>query len=304
MTDSGNRNEGDTLTPFLETIYCGDCIAGMCRMPDDSIDLVFADPPFNIAYEYDVYDDKRNTGEYLDWSRDWIEQAVRVLKPTGSLWLAIGDDYAAELKLMLQEHGLICRNWVIWYYTFGVHCQHKFSRSHTHLLYFVRDSARFTFNAENIRVPSARQTVYRDRRAANGGRTPDDTWLLRPQDASAAFQADEDTWHFPRVNGTFHERTGWHGCQMPELLLGRIISACSNAGEVILDPFVGSGTTSSVAKKLDRRFIGFELSPTYAEKARLRVAAAASGDALEGARPTDDVTSKRHRDQSGQQRLF
>ena len=124
----------------------------------------------------------------------------------------------------------------------------------------VKDPEHFTFNVEAIRVPSARQLVYADRRANPAGRLPDDTWILRPQDLPEGFQPDDDTWYFPRVCGTFKERAGWHGCQMPEQLLGRIIRACSNEDDLVLDPFAGSGTTLAVAKKLGRRFVGFELS--------------------------------------------
>src|SRR5262249_51242189 len=156
--------------------------------------------------------------------------------------------------------------WVIWFYTFGVHCTLKFTRSHAHLFHFVKDRKSFTFNAKEIRVPSARQLVYADKRAVPGGRTPDDTWMtppplppdvptrdgfvLRPQDIPDKFPPHSDVWFFSRVAGTFGERRGWHGCQMPEQLLGRIIRACSNPGDLVLDPFGGSGTTLAVAKKL------------------------------------------------------
>ncbi|MDT0616795.1 site-specific DNA-methyltransferase, partial [Streptomyces lancefieldiae] len=125
---------------------------------------------------------------------------------------------------------------------------------------------RFTFNADAVRVPSARQLVYNDGRAVAAGRLPDDTWILRPQDVPDAFQPDEDTWYFRRVCGTFKERAGWHGCQMPEQLLGRIIRVSSNEGDVVLDPFAGSGTTLVAAKKLGRRWLGFELSKGYYER--------------------------------------
>jgi DNA modification methylase len=228
-----------------------DCIAGLADLPEGSVDLVFADPPFNIGYKYDVYDDEKTANEYLDWTRQWGAGVVRALKPTGTFWLAIGDDFAAELKcLFTRDLKLHCRSWVIWYYTFGVRCKFKFNRSHTHLFHFVKDPKKFTFNTEEIRVPSARQLVYADIRADSRGKLPDDTWILRPQDIPESFQENEDTWYFNRVCGTFKERAGYHTCQMPEQLLARIIKSGSNPGELVLDPFAGSGSTLVVAKKL------------------------------------------------------
>jgi len=278
------------LAARLNVLHNEDCIAGLKRLDDGTVDLAFADPPFNIGYEYDSYDDALDSEKYLHWSREWTAEVVRVLKPQGTFWLAIGDEYAAELKLILQrEHGLSCRSWVVWYYTFGVNCTNKFSRSHTHLFYLVKDARAFTFNPDAIRVPSARQLVYGDKRANPKGRLPDDTWILRPQDLPGGFRPEEDTWYFARVCGTFRERAGWHGCQMPEQLLGRIIRACSNAGELVLDPFAGSGTTLAVAKKLGRRFLGFELSKEYCQQTRKRLAKIKPGEPLHGAE--DPLTS-------------
>jgi site-specific DNA-methyltransferase (adenine-specific) len=275
-----------------------------------SVDLVFADPPFNIGYDYDEYDDRKQHESYLEWSRDWIAAAHRVLKSDGAFWLAIGDEYAAELKLVAQNQystlplgdaGFFCRSWVIWYYTFGVHCTRKFTRSHAHLFHFVKHPKRFTFNADAIRVPSARQLVYNDKRANPTGRMPDDTWLmpggtptaggfvLRPQDLPDGFTPESNTWFFSRVAGTFAEREGWHGCQMPEQLLGRIIRASSNEGDTVLDPFAGSGTTLAVARKLGRQCIGFELSKQYFQQATARLRSARAGDPLDGAE--DPLTS-------------
>ncbi len=265
-------------------LYNKDCVAGMQAMAEGSVDLAFADPPFNIGYKYDVYEDQLAADEYLNWTRQWGAAVVRVLKPNGTFWLAIGDDFAAELKMIFQrELKLTCRSWVIWYYTFGVNCKTKFSRSHTHLFHFVKKPKEFTFNGDDIRVPSARQIVYADDRADAKGRLPDDTWILRPQDLPEGFQPTEDTWYVPRVCGTFKERAGWHGCQMPEQLLGRIIKVCSNLDELVLDPFAGSGTTLAVAKKLGRKFIGFELSANYAAQIQTRLDAVSVGDPLAGA---------------------
>jgi DNA modification methylase len=274
-------------------IYQGDCVKRMNGLPAGSVDLVFADPPFNIGYEYDQYNDRRERDEYLDWSRKWIACVSRVLKPNGSFWLAIGDEYAAELKLIAQdEAAFTCRSWVLWYYTFGVNCVRGFSRSHTHLFHFVKDPTDFTFNSENplVRVLSARQLVYADNRANPKGRLPDNTWILRPQDAPpSSFAPMHDTWYFARVAGTFKEREGFHGCQMPEQLLGRIIRVSSNPTDLVLDPFTGSGTTLAAAKKLGRQWIGFEMSREYAKRAQQRVTNAQVGDPLDG--PEDPLQS-------------
>lgn len=289
------QDQSDRLIP-------GDCIAGLESLPAGSVDLAFADPPFNIGYGYDVYHDRREVDDYLAWSKAWIGEVARVLKPSGTFWLAIGDEFAAELKVIAhRDVGLTLRSWVIWYYTFGVNCKKKFSRSHAHLFYFVKDAADFTFNDDAVRVPSARQLIYADARANPRGRLPDDTWILRPQDVPDGFGPDEDTWFVSRVCGTFKERAGWHGCQMPEQLLGRIIRACSNPGDLVLDPFTGSGTTLVTAKKLGRRYLGFELSPDYAAQAQKRLDEANVGDALSGAE-VPKMTPKRvrkDRDQTG-----
>jgi site-specific DNA-methyltransferase (adenine-specific) len=277
-------NNGLAAATF-NRIQQGDCIAGMKGLPAGSVDLAFADPPFNIGYEYDVYDDRKERDHYLQWSREWIAAVHRVLKAVGTFWLAIGDEYAAELKLASQEIGFHCRSWVIWYYTFGVNCKQKFSRSHAHLFHFVKDPAKFTFRSDDLdnRVYSARQLVYNDVRGNPTGRLPDDTWILRPQDLQESFTPDEDTWYFPRVAGTFKEREGFHGCQMPEQLLGRIIRFCSEERETVIDPFSGSATTLVVAKKLGRNFVGFELSKEYAARGQARLENVAVGDRLEGA---------------------
>jgi DNA modification methylase len=269
----------------LNTIGQGDCVERLREVAAGSVDLVFADPPFNIGYEYDVYDDQQSSGEYLDWSKQWITGVHKALKADGTFWLAIGDEYAAELKVLAQQVGFSCRSWVIWYYTFGVNCVRGFSRSHTHLFHFVKDKNDFVFNHDDmeLRVPSARRLIYNDTRAHPDGRMPDDTWILRPQELVNGFNPDENTWHFPRVAGTFKERAGFHGCQMPEQLLGRVIRACSNEDDIVIDPFSGSSTTVTVAKKLGRKFFAFELSKEYVRLGIERLDRISVGDKLNGA---------------------
>jgi DNA modification methylase len=241
--------------PFTpDSVYLADSVDLLNAWDSGWADLVFADPPFNIGYTYDVYEDEKPYEHYVDWTRRWMAACKRALKPTGSFYIAIGDHYAAEVRMIGRELDLTLRNWIIWHYTFGQNNRRKFCLSHTHIFYFVCDPKEFTFNDRQIRFPSARHTVYQDRRGHPLGRLPDDTW-------------DE----FPRVCGTFKERAGWHGCQMPEALLSRIIRASSNEGETVLDPFAGSGTTLAAAAKLGRHFVGIDISPEYVRQCQARV---------------------------------
>jgi DNA modification methylase len=245
-------------------ILCGDCVEILRRAKEPFADLVFADPPFNIGYKYDNYHDKKAGERYLAWTRDWLGQCARVLKPHGSIYIAIGDEYAAQIKLILEDElHLIPRNWIIWHYTFGQQTKNKFARSHTHILYFVKDAKQFTFNDELVRVISDRQKKYSDKRANPAGKLPDDVWN-----------------EHPRVCGTFSERTG-HPCQMPESLLARIIRVSSHEGDWVLDPFCGSGTTATVAHKLNRIYTSTDISETYVEATRQRIAEA-TGLPVEG----------------------
>jgi len=174
------------------------------------------------------------------------------LTDNGSFCIAISDEYAAEIKQLGTNYDLTLRNWIIWHYTFGPHQEKKFGRDKTHLLYFTKHKSNFTFNADAIRVPSLRQTKYQDKRANPKGRVPGDVW------------------EFPRICGTFKKRTG-HPAQMPEEITDRIVLACSNPGDLVLDPFAGSGSSIVSAVKHGRRAIGIELSENYAEAARKRV---------------------------------
>lgn len=271
------------------TIAQGDCLQLMASWPEESIDLIFADPPYNIGFKYDHYDDNREHDDYVQWTRDWIGACARLLKPSGSFYILIGDEYAAETRLHLRklqdDKKLVFRNWIIWHYTFGQNCKLKFNRSHAHLFYCVGSATAkikahdkitkdppFTFNKEAIAVPSARQTTYNDARANPTGKLPDDVWYLRPQTAEGDyFRPGEDTWYQSRLAGTFKERQGWHPCQLPEALLERIIKVSSNEGDLVFDPFTGSGTTLAAAAKLKRDWLGCELSQDYAKRALERI---------------------------------
>ena len=183
------------------------------------------------------------------------------------MWVAIGDDYAAEIRMIGRKIGLNLRNWVIWHYTFGQATKAKFARSHTHLFYWTKDPKDFTFNDMAVRIPSARQTTYADKRANPKGKIPDDVWSIS------------------RVCGTFNERVQWHPCQMPEKVIERIVAVSSNPGDLVADPFSGSGTTCCVAARLGRQYFGVDISADYVKHSRRRLA-----DTLAGTRPTTDIS--------------
>ena len=270
-------------------LYLGDAVTGMRNLPSESVHLIIADPPYNIGYNYDVYDDRKSRDEYLQWSQEWIAACVSSLRSDGALWIAMADEYVAEIKGIAENCGLRLRGWIIWYYTFGVNCKKKFNRSHTHFLYLVKNERCHRFYPEEIRVPSARQRVYADRRAFSRGKVPDNTWILRPQDLPHGFLPLEDTWYFPRVAGTFKERVGFHGCQLPERLLARIIKSCSRPGGVVVDPVAGTGSTLVGAKKLGRKWVGWEISEAYHRHAVARLEHVNPADPLEG--PADPLQS-------------
>jgi site-specific DNA-methyltransferase (adenine-specific) len=260
----------------VNDILVGDTIATLNALPAGFADLVFADPPYNIGFKYDQYHDAREDDDYVSFTHQWVDAAIRATRPTGSLFLMIGDEYAAEMRMHLKSHekkgSVFFRNWIIWHYTFGQNCKAKFNRSHVSIFYVTRDEKNFTFHGDKIRIPSARQTTYADTRANPKGKLPDDTWVLRPQEEEAAFKPDDDTWYNSRLCGTFKERVDWHPCQIPQKLLHRIITVASNPGDLVLDPFSGSGTTALAAKSLGRNYLGVELSPDYAAKTKARLA--------------------------------
>lgn len=206
--------------------------------------LVFCDPPFGINYQYDVHDDNMNEDDYQRFTSDWVNGLGSIMTETGSLFVAINDERVCTVKAALESTGLFTfRNWIVWRYTFGPHQKKKFGRDHAHILYYVRNPKRFTFNADDIRIPSARQKLG-DKRADPRGRVPGDVW------------------QFPRLPGNAKERTG-HPCQMPVAILERIIRVATNPGELVYDPFLGSGTTAVAAKRLGRRYAGTEISSAY-----------------------------------------
>ena len=231
-------------------VRCGDCLAELAKVEAGSVHLVFADPPYNIGIDYGegATADRLPDADYLAWCERWLAACVRVLADDGSLWVLIGDEYAAEYAIILKRLGLHRRAWVKWYETFGV-CNSSasnFSRTSRHLFYCVKDARRYAWDADAVSRPSDRQAKYGDARANPGGKVWDDVWQI------------------PRLTGTSAERVPGFPTQLPLDLLLPVVGCSSRPGDLVLDPFNGSGTTGVAALRLGRRYLGIERSEAFA----------------------------------------
>lgn len=253
-----------------QTVIVGDC---QNELRQTKPDLIIADPPYNIGENYDVYKDNKPLQEYVSFCWGWLRQSYFALKDTGSLWLIIGDKVASEIDIQAKSIGFYQRSRIVWYFTFGQNSRKGFTPSHVNLFYYVKNPKQFTFNPDAIKVPSQRQLKYKDKRAKEGGKLPDDTWILSPEQIPDGFDPLGDTWVESRVCGTFKEKRGTPN-QIPLPIVRRIIAACSNPGDLVVDPFLGSGTTLIAAKELGRNGVGIELSPAYAAIAKEAIAKA------------------------------
>jgi site-specific DNA-methyltransferase (adenine-specific) len=282
--DSGVPGNGEAValvppaaikTPSYNRIIYGDCLDWLLKIPKGVPRLAFADPPFNIGLKYDSHDDNLPDDEYLDFSRKWIKGIYDALSPDGSFYMAIHGPHELDLCVMARDIGFYKRSRIIWHYGFGQAAKKGFTPSYTPIYYFVKDPKNFTFNADAIRVPSARQMEYNDSRANPKGKSPNDVWVLQPRKAEwPLFAAEGDAWLVSRVCGSFHERVKWHPCQMPLDVLDRIILASSDPGDVVLDPFSGSGTTCIAAAMRGRQYLGIEKSKDYVTWSNQRIAEA------------------------------
>lgn len=222
---------------------------------DGTFDLCAADPPYNQGIDYGRgYCDRVTPEDYLDFTRRWMKRGAEALRPGGSLWVLISDEWAAEVGwIACRELGLVRRNWIKWHETFGNQTKKKFARCSRHLFYFVKPGGPLTFNARTVLVPSARQTKYNDARAATGGKVPDDVW------------------QFSRVAGTFGERAEGFPTQIPEALWERVVRVATDPGGSVLEFFAGSGSLARVCVRLGRGYRGYERNERYAAMAAARV---------------------------------
>ena len=217
--------------------------------------LIFTDPPYNIGIDYGngAKADLLKPDQYMAWVDGWITRAIDCLTPDGSLWVMIGDEYAAEYAVLLKSKGLTIRSWIKWYETFGVNCANKFNRTSRHIFYCVRDSSNFIFNSETVSRPSDRQTKYNDKRANPSGKIWDDVWMI------------------PRLTQTCNERLPEFPTQLPLDLVSAIVDCASMPGDLVIDPFNGSGTTGVAALEARRKYVGIELNERYAELTEKRL---------------------------------
>ncbi len=253
----------------LAEVFVGDCRDVLTKlMPsiESRVDLVFADPPFNWNRAYDKWHDSMPDAEYLQFTYDWLDLCAKSLRPGGSMWVNIPDDWAAEIVVHMKQSGFAMVNWCIWHYRFGQNLTERFINSKVHALYFLKPETatqKRTWNADEVLEMSDRAAIYGDPRTQSkkdgmppGMRVPMDVWYGK---------------FWGRIQGNNKERRGDHDNQLPELYLERVVRSTSNAGDLVLDPFLGSGTTGVVAHHLGRRFIGTEYSVDNAKRAYERI---------------------------------
>lgn len=261
---------------MFDRIMAGDCLKELSALPSGCARLVATDPPFNTGFKYDAYQDRVAKDEYLAWTFDWLTACRRVLSDDGSIYVAIGLEYQAEVKVEMGRAGFHWRDTVCWHYTFGPCQQAKWTPSWVAIHYFCVSPTGRVWNPDAVRVPSARQLKYGDKRANASGKVPDNAWVLLPKEYEGCFMPGQNAMLESRVAGTFKER-GHHPCQMPAAVMDRIILASSDVGDLVVDPFSGSGTTCASAKALGRRYFGVELSEGYAGASRIRLESVIGG---------------------------
>jgi site-specific DNA-methyltransferase (adenine-specific) len=240
-------------------IWLGDSIEWLGRLEANSVGVVFADPPYNIKKaEWDSFESQQ---EYVSWSVRWIEQAARVLKPEGTLYVCGFSEILADLRLPAARFFKGCR-WLVWHYKNKANLGDDWGRSHESILHF-RKSRKFTFNVDDVRIPYGAHTLkypahpQAETSQYGKGANKDHIWNPHPRGAKP-----KDVLEIPTTCNGMHEKTP-HPTQKPEELLRKIILASSNPGDVVIDPFLGSGTTAVVAEQLKRRWKGCDSNLEY-----------------------------------------
>ena len=240
-----------------EGIREGDCLTGMSRLPDSCADMAFADPPFNLRKKYKAHKDRMEMDDYLRWCEEWLGEMVRVVKPGGAIfvhnipkWLTF---YAAILNRLA-----VFKHWIAWDAPTSPMGK-SLLPSHYGVLYYIKDGERAKFRDTRFPHPRCRHCgrLLKDYGGKKNGLHPFGPLV-------------SDVWtDLHRIRHSRHRDD--HPCQLPVPLLERLALMSTDEGDLILDPFMGTGTTAIAAARLGRRHLGFELSPEYAEIARDKV---------------------------------
>ncbi len=248
-------------------LWAGDSITWMKSLPSGSVDLIFADPPYNIKKA--DWDDFESHQEYIAWSLRWVDQAARLLKPTGTLYICGFSEILADLKAPAMSFFKGCR-WLVWHYKNKANLGSDWGRSHESILH-LRKSKQHGFNIDDVRIPYGNHTLkYPSHPQAEtsqygNGKRSDDLWEPHPNGAKP-----KDVIEIPTTCNGMNEKTP-HPTQKPEELLRKILLASSKPGDTVLDPFVGSGTTAVCAQQLGRQWLGCDLSLEYLDWAVRRL---------------------------------
>jgi site-specific DNA-methyltransferase (adenine-specific) len=249
-------------------IWVGDSLIWLQMLESESVDLVFADPPYNIKKaEWDTFESQQ---EYVKWSLKWIKEVSRVLKPNGSLYICGFSEILADLKLPASRCFKGCR-WIVWHYRNKGNLGNDWGRSHESILHF-RKSNKFKLNIDDIRIPYGSHTLkYPEHPQAetsqygNNGANDDHLWKPHPKGAKP-----RDVIEIPTTCNGMGEKTP-HPTQKPEELVRKLVLASSNKSDLVVDPFLGSGTTAVVSEQLGRRWKGCDTSLEYCQWAAERV---------------------------------
>lgn len=242
------------LTNFRDSshhIIHGDVLEALSQVQDESVDLIFADPPYNIGKDFDGLLENWGEEEFLSWCYKWIDECYRVLKPTGTFYLMNSTENMPFLDIWCRKKFFI-RSRIIWSYdSSGVQAKKFYGSMYEPVLMLVKDKNNYTFNANEILVE-----------AKTGAKRGLIDYRKNPPQPYNTMKVPGNVWEFSRVRFKMDEYEN-HPTQKPEALLERIIKASSNEGDTVLDPFSGSFTTSAVAKRLNRKSIGIEVNQEY-----------------------------------------
>ncbi len=238
------------LETFRNKIIIGDCVDVLSQLADDSVDICFADPPFNLNKRYKGYGDKKSVEEYLEWCRKWLAEVVRVTKPTGSIFIHNIPKWLTYYAGILNEIAYF-RHWIAWD-AMSTPLGKTLLPAHYGVLMYTKQPTGFKFY--EIRAPHKTCRVCGSYLKDYGGKKDQ----MHPFGGLLS-----DVWtDIHRIRHA--SRRDEHPCQLPLHLLERIVLMSTDVGDVVLDPFSGTGTTAIAAKTMQRQYVGIELDEFYA----------------------------------------